>query len=51
MISILIVDDEPLIRETLAGMLEKRYPGRFHVTLAGDGRQRPSNMPACCLYG
>ncbi|MDY4138746.1 MAG: response regulator [Eubacteriales bacterium] len=39
MISILIVDDEPLIRETLAGMLEKRYPGRFHVTLAGDGRQ------------
>ena len=39
MISILIVDDEPLIRETLAGMLEKRYHGRFHVTLAGDGRQ------------
>ena len=39
MIPILIVDDEPLIRETLAGMLEKRYPGRFRITLAGDGRQ------------
>ncbi|MGN0745629.1 MAG: response regulator [Aristaeellaceae bacterium] len=39
MIPILIADDEALIRETLADMLEKRYPGRFAVTLAADGRQ------------
>ena len=39
MIPLLIVDDEPVIRESIAAMLRKRYPDQFHLFLAADGQE------------
>lgn len=39
MIPVLIVDDEPVIRESIASMLRMRYPGVFSLLLAENGQR------------
>ena len=39
MIPLLIVDDEAAIREAIARMVQGRYPGRFDICLAENGKR------------
>ena len=39
MIPLLIVDDESIIRETIAAMLRRKYPDQFHIFLASNGQE------------
>lgn len=39
MIPLLIADDESIIRQTLVAMIGRRYPDRFRVLLAANGRE------------
>ena len=39
MIPLLIVDDESIIRETIAAMVRRKYPEQFHIFLASNGRE------------
>lgn len=39
MIPLLIVDDESIIRETIAAMLRRKYPEQFHIFLASNGQE------------
>ncbi|MEO3947241.1 response regulator [Gorillibacterium sp. CAU 1737] len=36
---LLIVDDEPNIRNGLKAMIERQFPDRYRITLAGDGQE------------
>ena len=39
MIPLLIVDDESIIRGTIAAMVRRKYPEQFHIFLASNGRE------------
>ena len=39
MIPLLIVDDESIIRETIAAMVRRKYPEQFHIFLASNGQE------------